>query len=110
MWKKLPVAKDAPPLMECCCGARGHIHMGNQIVVGFGDAGYSKDGHYLWTESEFDHDSNEPAPTVADVEKLAAADPDHDWRIYFFAPLSEAEYQRQGPNKWVLVRSGKGFA
>jgi hypothetical protein len=41
---------------------------------------------------------------------MAAADPDHDWRIYFYAPLYEAEYQRQGDGCWVLIKKGEGFA
>lgn len=82
--------------------------MERAIGVGFGCAGYSKDGEVLWEEDmsmEFDE-----LPTVADVEKLAVESPSSDWRIYFFAPLYEAEYQRQGNRHWVLVRKGQGFA
>lgn len=82
--------------------------MGRHIAVGFGSAGYSKDGETLWDEGMAGEEDG--LPTVADVEQLAAADPDHDWRIFFFAPLYEAEYQRQGEGVWVLVRKGMGFA
>jgi hypothetical protein len=41
---------------------------------------------------------------------MAMADPEHDWRIYFYSPMYEAEYQRQGLGVWVLVRKGQGFA
>jgi hypothetical protein len=80
--------------------------MERSIAVGFGSAGYSRDGEILWQEGHEEEDF----PKVADVEEMAAADPEHDWRIYFFAPLYEAEYQRQGDGVWVLVRSGDGFA
>jgi hypothetical protein len=76
--------------------------------VGFGDAGYSVDGLGRWSEGMAKDD--EDFPTVGDVEKLAAADPDHDWRIYFYSPMYEAEYQRQGEGAWILVKKGEGFA
>ena len=79
------------------------------IAVGFGSAGYSRDGVQLWDEGTTE-EGEEKLPTVADVEELAKADPDHDWRIFFFAPLYESEYQRQGDGVWVLVRKGMGFA
>lgn len=81
--------------------------MDRPICVGFGGAGYRKDGETIWDEGD---DPDADVPTVADVEKLALADPDHDWRIFFFTPLYEAEYQRQGEGVWVLVRKGEGFA
>lgn len=45
----------------------------------------------------------------AEVEKLAAADPDHDWRVVMFGPLHGEEYQRHGPDQWVLVVKNEGF-
>ena len=43
-------------------------------------------------------------------EVLAAADPDHDWRIKVDGPMSDATYQRQGDGRWVLIEKGMGFA
>lgn len=108
-FSKLPAVEGSTACLNCGCGARGHLHMDRVIAVGFGAAGYSRDGEELWSEPQ-GVDAEEPDVTVADVEKLASADPDHDWRIYFFAPLYEAEYQRQGEAEWVLVRKGMGFA
>ena len=49
--------------------------------------------------------------TIGRIEEdQAAADPDHDWRVHFHAPLSERTYQRHGPEEWVLVETGPGFA
>jgi hypothetical protein len=85
--------------------------MDSIIAVGFGDAGYQRDGETIWCE-QADSKAKEfgDFPTVQTVEDLAKQDPDHDWRIYFIAPLYEAEYQRQGDGLWVLVGKGMGFA
>ena len=84
--------------------------MDRTIAVGFGDAGYTKDGKHVWSEGSAGGEEGEEGPTVGDVEAHAAADPNHDWRIYFYGPLYEAEYQRQGDGVWVLVSKGMGFA
>ena len=112
MWTKLPAVKGSIACVTCNSGAKSDIGMDRHIAVGFGSAGYSKDGTVLWDENmptSRDLDWDE-IPTVRDVESLAMADPDHDWRIYFFAPMYEAEYQRQELCVWVLIKNGDGFA
>mgnify|MGYP001115902698 CR=1 FL=1 len=108
-WEKLPAVDGSVACITCGMGARSDLEMSRKIAVGFGSAGYSKDGVTLWEEQEAGDDWDK-IHTVADVEKLALADPDHDWRIFFFEALYEAEYQRQADGVWVLVRKGKGFA
>lgn len=108
-WERLPAVEGSVACLTCGCGARSDLPMDRTIAVGFGSAGYSKDGVPLWDESEAGDDWDK-MHTVQTVEDLAKADPDHDWRISFFAPLYEAEYQRQGEGVWVLVRKGEGFA
>lgn len=79
-----------------------------KVCVGFGDAHVSRDGVVIWREApdaEWDD-----IPHISYFERLAARDPDHDWRIVFHAPLSEAEYVRLGPCWWSLCRTGLGFA
>lgn len=111
---KLPSVQGSVACPICGCGARSDLAMDRIIGVGFGDAGYSRDGETLWNESAASYGAQEDEeiqyPTVSDVETLAKADPDHDWRIWFYAPLYEAEYQRQGDGIWVLVMNGEGFA
>ena len=107
MFEKLPAVDGSIARLTCGAGARSDLSMDRTIAVGFGSAGYSRDGQCLWQEGG---DEFEDCPTVADVEALAKADPDHDWRISFFAPLYEAEYQRQADGIWVLIRKGEGFA
>jgi hypothetical protein len=46
----------------------------------------------------------------SDAEKLAAADPDHDWRVVLDGPLSGVTYQRHGPAEWLVVAKNGGFA
>jgi hypothetical protein len=87
------------------------------IAVGFGFAACTKDGRPVLEEPQqrFD-EAGEPVdeafdyPTGADAEKLAAADPYHDWRIQIEGPLSGRTYQRQGEGNWVLVEQNEGFA
>jgi len=104
-FKKLPPVKGSVACATCGCGARTDLNMQREITVGFGGAGYSRDGRTLWQ----DDGSGKKCPTVGRVEKLASEDPDHDWRIFFNAPLYDAEYQRQGDGVWVLVSKGWGF-
>jgi len=107
-FEKLPPVKGSVACLTCGAGARTDLEMERVIAVGFGAAGYyTTDQKYNWSEG---NDPDEEFPTVADVEKMAAADPDRDWRIFFAAPLYEAEYQRQGEGEWILVKKGEGFA
>jgi hypothetical protein len=78
------------------------------IAVGFGSANCTKDNEFVYDEQDTP-DGGDYA-TCGDMEKLAAADPDHDWQIAFYAPLYEAVYQRHGNNHWVLIQKGNGFA
>lgn len=78
------------------------------IAVGFGSANCTKGTEVIYSEDMIP-DGGEYA-TCGDMEKLAAADPDHDWQISYYGPLSEAVYQRHGDNQWVLVQKGQGFA
>ena len=109
-FEKLPAVEGSVACLTCGCGARSDLNMDREIGVGFGSAGYSRDGETLWEESMRDPDSEAPYPTVAQVEDMAKASPESDWRIFFYAPLYESEYQRQGDGQWVLVRRGMGFA
>jgi len=81
--------------------------MDSVIGVGFGKAWLSKGDEVVWEEN---HDDDCALMTVTEAEALAAADPDQDWRIHYYGPLSEAHYQRQGAGLWVLYAKGEGFA
>lgn len=82
------------------------------ICVGFGDARVTRDRKIVWSEdtAEEDSDGNKIYWEGKDAEAAAAKDPNHDWRVNYYAPLYEATYQRQGVGHWVLVEKGEGFA
>jgi hypothetical protein len=69
---------------------------------GFGGVSFVKDGEGVAELHE--------GATFADYEAIAAAAPEHDWRIYIFRPLADYTYQRQGDGLWALVEQGPGFA
>ena len=52
----------------------------------------------------------EEYPTLRKFELKARREPNRDWRAIYDGAMRSAEYQRQGYNRWVLVKSGKGFA
>lgn len=104
---KLPAVEGSVACLTCGAGARETLSMDRLLLVGFGSAGYSVDGESIWDEHA--GDDFDSAPTVGDVGYLASLEPDRDWRIYFYAPLYESEYQYQD-GEWILVRRGEGFA
>ncbi len=107
--RKVKMLSPVPPKMNSgCpnCGAMDQcLPMDAVIAVGFGQASLSRNNKLIWFESQ----SDENYLTVAEAEELAKQCPDADWRIEYFGPLSEKEYQRQDEGKWVLVRTGLGF-
>lgn len=103
-----PVAKGE--IQHGCfnCGHTEEIaSLESWVAAGFGHAGITKDGETIFNA---DMNSEEDGPTLQKFEDMAKLDPDHDWRFSLFLPLREAEYQRQGDGRWVLVKSGMGFA
>ena len=108
-WKKLPTLNTSG-YQGClnCPSKPSRAHMRTKIAVGFGDAYISRDKAIVWRENmKTDWAS---VPRLSRFERMAKADPHHDWRLVLNAPLSFVEYQRQGPGLWVLVKTGQGFA
>lgn len=105
-WKKLePLAEKEAGFKSGClnCGPQPvTLPLDAILAVGFGQVTVSKDGDLVWC-------GDDPTKELSQVEEKAKEDPDHDWRVCFYGPLSESEYQRQDGN-WVLVRKGMGFA
>lgn len=113
LWCRMPVElmpaiEGGQPSPCLCCGPReSQLCLESRIAVGFGMAALIKDGEWVWMEDG--HEWHE-CMTVAQAEKLAAADPDHDWRIVLDGPLRGSTYQRHGEMRWVLVKTNQGFA
>ena len=109
-WKKLPAIEGGHGGCLCCGFQHEVLPMDAVIGVGFGSAGVSKDGETVWDESRDSNGEFDDLLTAEQAEEMAAKDPDHDWRVYLIAPLSERHYQRQGDKHWVLYEKGMGFA
>lgn len=111
-WEKLPAIEGGPGGCLHCGYQHEILPMTAVIAVGFGSATLTKGDELIYDESGFgqEHEDAEGFVTAAKAEELAAADPDHDWRIGLIAPLSERHYQRQGEKHWVLYEKGEGFA
>lgn len=109
-WVKLPAIEGR--YGGCLnCGPRPSFFPADGLIaVGFGYAALHKDGEPVWQESMDLDDEEESDMTGAQAEALAAADPDHDWRIVLESPLSGRTYQRHAPNEWALVVQNQGFA
>ena len=137
-WSKQP-AWTGPVHMGCLnCSPmyeNGHLcQLGRVLAVGFGDVTVTKDEETLYSElawmqtyapcdlagmndgeladalTDYGEEDMLDCPTLATYEALAASDPNHDWRVQFYGALHEETYQRQGPEAWVLIHSGMGFA
>lgn len=106
--EKLPGIKGSVACLTCGCGSHATLPMDALLAVGFGDVNVTRDDEHVYSENE--HQKDEQFWTAKDAEAFAAKDPDHDWRIHFYAPLYEAHYQRQSENHWVLYEKGIGFA
>jgi len=110
---KLPKVKAGDLHIGCatCSSVPGSriADMGMSICVGFGSAYVTRDAALVYDgESELRRDI-EPK-TLADIEAMAAQDPDSDWRVVMCGPLHGETYQRQGRSRWVMVDSNQGFA
>jgi hypothetical protein len=106
MMEKLPPVEGSVACLTCGCGAHETMSMERLLGVGFGDVSVTKDGEHVYSENS----AGELLWEGKDAEEAAVKEPDRDWRVHFYAPLYEAEYQRQGEKHWVLVRKGQGFA
>lgn len=109
-WEKVP-PYEGPIHQGClnCPPVQQIAPMDMLIGVGFGLAMVTKDGELVYQEPS-NPNGWDDFWTTADAERAANAGPDHDWRIMLDAPLRSREYQRHGPDKWVLIDSGRGFA
>lgn len=110
-WKRLPAVEGR--LQPCLhAGVAENLFPADGCIsVGLGSAALTCDGRLVWAEDMAqDGDYYIYIMTGTIAETLAAADPDHDWRIYLHGALSGLEYQRHGPERWVLVHQDKGFA
>lgn len=110
MEKKPPIKREELHI-GClnCSTAALEAPMEMQIAVGFGSAVVTKDGEHYYDGEQAYHEGK-TVKTVGDIEKEAAADPNHDWKIEKFGPMHGETFQRHGKEKWVCIESNQGFA
>jgi len=102
----LPPLEHAPRSGCLNCGSKPlRVKLNQRLHAGFGVTALIRDGESV--ESYFDY---EKCPTFQRFENVARKDPEHDWRVQVDGPLSDVTYQRHGPNEWVAVAKGLGFA
>ena len=106
---KLPAIEGGPHPCLCCGVIASKFHPQSQIAVGFGAAYLSCNGAQVYDESQVEDGGD--YMTGAQAEEMAAKhDPDNDWRIVIYGPLSGRTYQRHAPGEWVLIEQNPGFA
>lgn len=79
----------------------------------FGGHRVTKDGEDFYVPEQSTVGNEIPwekRKTLQWVENRARKFPNSDFRLIAFMPLYEAEWQRQGRQRWVLVKKGMGFA
>jgi len=110
-WTKLSAIEQKHVRTAClCCGTPAATFPADgYISIGFGDAHLARDGEVVWFE-QMGNEEDAEVMTGAQAEEIAAADPDHDWRIVMIGPLSGRTYQRHAENSWVMVEQNEGFA
>ena len=85
------------------CGAPPTVLPSSAVLaVGFGVVGVLRDGDYVWN-------GDDEEMTALRWTRRANKEPDHDWQIEFLSPLHEETYQFQN-GKWIMVKTGMGFA
>lgn len=102
MWEKLQPLEGQ--IVGCAnCGYKPQVLGLDVTIAAYAAANVTKDDECIYDQSQGEK-------TLREIEAEAAKDPDHDYRLMMVGGLSEVEYQRQGKDKWVLVRKGPGIA
>lgn len=107
-WEKKPAIAGGIQGCACCPPVESKFPPNGVIAVGFGYAALHKGREVIWSEDG--NTALSDCMTGAEAEKLAAADPDHDWQIVMDGPLRGRTYQRHAPGEWVLIAKNEGFA
>lgn len=78
------------------------------VAVGVGYAALTRDGEPVY---EAEYGELEHAMSVRDAERLAATEPEHDWRIHLVALRDERHYRRDADDgRWHLYQRGYGLS
>ena len=77
------------------------------LLPGLGCARVSKNGEAV---IELQGLAGEHAMTVGDAERLALAEPEHEWSIHVVNLLDDRRYRREGAGLWKLYARGYGLS
>jgi hypothetical protein len=77
------------------------------LLPGLGCASVSKNGEPV---IDLQGLSGEHAMTVADVERLAQAEPELEWCIHMVSLLDDRHFRRTGAGTWRLYARGYGLS
>ena len=108
---------ELKPYIGCAnCGGGEMTRKNNEITASMKTRIYNSFGGWRIIKDNktvYQGDCNaewESFPTLMKFELQARKSPDSDWRAECDLPLRYALYQRHGKNRWVLVKTGMGFA
>lgn len=82
--------------------------MDTKLYNGFGGWKILKDGKVFF-EAKYNQEYDD-CPTLMKFELLAREDPKAEWQALLNLPLRDAYYKRERKNRWVLFKTGMGFA
>ena len=110
MYKKLPVVDRDDVHIGCLNCSTTQWPKVSMLRKIWGEGTIIKNNKTVYDARMENDVSWENAPTLMKFENMARKDPDADWRYEHISALHEEEYQRQGKNNWVMIRSGMGYA
>jgi hypothetical protein len=93
------------------CGyTEQRLPMNTRLYNGFGGWWIKKDRKLYFMEAPKKWEERNKGKTLMYIEIRARLQPECDWQAVLDLPMRSAVYQRQGKNKWVLIKTGRGFA
>ena len=89
-------------IITCCLNEK----MGGDWTV------YRNGKKYYYKLDAYETEENyDECLSLAQIDQIVeSTNPKLDWRAVYYGGLRDATYQRQGNGRWVLVKSGMGYA
>lgn len=89
------------------CADKAALALGTLLLPGIGCASVSKNGEPV---IELQGLAGDDPFTAGDAERIALAEPEHEWCIHMVGLLDERHYRREGPGLWRLYARGYGLS
>jgi len=94
----------------CCPGTSVIRETDTVLYFGFGGWSIEKDGQHYYSADPSVELEWEEYKTLSEIEEEAKLSPKSLWIAELDLPLRSAKYQRSECGKWILIKSGQGFA